>query len=306
MKKIISPLVLLSVLMFSCTSNEEPEEVVNCQEDRNKVNMTRFVKSDSRSNDVINSYSYNELNFLSSRTRNSLSRNFEYTYVYDCSNNLVEMQVDETKDPQYDGSDYFYTYDNQNRLIGFSNSFQGESDYELTYNGNVVSATGTIGMDQNTSVTLQLNSQGQVSRLDRVNDLGFEDQVIYTIFEYDSNGNLIKVEDFDKEGSLKYSIRIFYDNYTNPYYDQFKSIYLQRFISLFYDAGYWAADRFSSDDFYFPYLKNNITSIKDTLCNACYPEVVKRDYNYDEVYPQKFSLSYWGAPGTETEIEYYE
>lgn len=307
MNKIIFPLLFLTVFLFSCTSDEEPDEVVNCQEDLNKVNMSRFVKSDSRSNDVTNSYTYNELNFLFSRTRNSPSRNFEYTYVYDCSNNLVEMQVDETKDPQYDGSDYFYSYDEQNRLIGFSNTFQDESDYKLTYNGNIVSASGIIGLNQNASITLQLNSEGQVSRLDRNSDLGFEDQVIYTTFEYDSNGNLIKAEDFDQDGNLKYSISLLYDLNTNPYYDQFKSIYLQRFISVFYDAGYWAADVISSDAYKFPYLKNNITSVVDNLCNACYPEVVKRVYQYDDqVYPQKFSLSYWGAPGTETEIEYYE
>lgn len=307
MNKIIFPLLLLTVFLFSCTSNDDPEKELNCKEDLNKVNMSRFVKSDTWSNDVTNSYSYNELNLLSARTRNSATRNFEYTYVYDCSNNLVEMLVDETKDPQYDGSDYFYTYDEQNRLVGISNSFQGESDYELTYNGNIVSASGVIGTDKNASITLQLNSEGQVIRLDRAGDFGFEDQVIYTTFEYDSNGNLIKAEDFDQDGNLKYSISILYDNSTNPYYDQFKSIYLQRFISVFYDAGYWAADVISSDEYKFPYLKNNITSVVDNLCNACYPEVVERVYDYDDqVYPQKFSLSYWGAPGTETEIEYYE
>ncbi|MCA0931768.1 hypothetical protein LCM02_04840 [Lutimonas saemankumensis] len=307
MKKIIFPLFILTVSLISCTSNDEPDKDLNCQEDRNQVSMTRFVKSDSRSNEVINSYTYNEKNLLASRTRTSPTRNFEYTYVYDCSNNLVERLVDETKDPQYDASDYFYTYDEQNRLVGFSNTYQGESNYELSYNGNVVTASGIIGMDENASISMQLNSLGQVIRLDRNADLGFVDQVITTTFAYDTNGNLVKVEDFDHEGNLKYSISIFYDDNTNPYYDQFKSIYLQRFISLFYDAGYWASDTISTDAFKFPYLKNNMTSVVDNLCNPCYEEVVKRVYHYDDqVYPQKFSLSYWGAPGTETEIEYYE
>ena len=300
-------MLLGTVLSWSCTSNEDDEKQLNCQEDLNKVNMSRFVKSDTRSNDVTNTYAYNELNLLASRIRNSPTRKFEYTYVYDCSNNLIEMQVDETKDPQYDGSAYFYNYDDQNRLVGFSNSFQGESDYELSYEGDVVSASGIIGLNENASITLQLNSDGQVIRLDRASDLGFDDGVIYSTFEYDANGNLIKAEDFDKDGNLKYSISIAFDSNTNPYYDQFKSIYVQRFISVFYDAGYWAADVVRSDEFYFPYLKNNIISVKDDLCNACYPEVVKREYDYDDqVYPQKFSQSYWGAPGTETEVEYYD
>ena len=279
------------VLLFSCNSDDDPDEVLNCQEDLNKVTMSRFVKSDSRSNEVTNTYRYNELNLLTSRSRNSPTRQFEYTYVYDCSNNLLEMQVDETKDPQYDGSDYFYRYDAQNRLVGFSNSFQGESDYELTYEGDVVFATGTIGVDENASLTMQLNAQGQVSRIDRASDLGFDDGLITTTFEYDGNGNLSKTEDFDKDGNLKYSISIAYDDSTNPYYDQFRSIYLQRFISVFYDAGYWAADVIRSDEFHFPYLKNNIVSIKDDLCNACYPEVVNRVYQYDDqVYPQNIAF----------------
>ena len=63
MKTQIFPLILLSVLLFSCTSNDdEPFEELNCQEDNNKVTMTRFVKSEKKSDNVNIAYSYNELN----------------------------------------------------------------------------------------------------------------------------------------------------------------------------------------------------------------------------------------------------
>jgi hypothetical protein len=307
MNKLLFPLLFLTVFLVSCTSNDEPDEVLNCEEDLNKNSMTRFVKTDSKSNGVTNSYNYNELNLLESRTRKSSNYSFEYAYVYDCSNNLTEVNVDETLDPQYDGSDSFYEYDAQNRLASYRSSFQGEDDYSFTYEGDIVSVAGSFVTGQNAVITLQLNSQGQVTRLDRNTDIGFIDEVIHTKFEYDNNGNLIKADDYDQDGNLIYSIRIYFDNNTNPYYDQFKSIYLQKFVNLFYDTGYWAADVITSDAFIFPYMQNNITGVVDILCNNCYPEVVKRVYQYDEqVYPNKFSLSYWGAPGTETELEYYE
>ncbi len=307
MNKLLFPLLFLLVFLVSCTSNDGPDEELNCQEDLNKVNMTRFVKADSKSNGVTNSYGYNELNLLTSRTRNSSNYLFEYAYVYDCSNNLTEVNVDETLDPQYDGSDSFYEYDAQNRLVSYRTSFQGEADYRFAYEGDIVSVAGSFVTGQNAVITLQLNNQGQVTRLDRNTDIGFIDEVIHTKFEYDNNGNLIKADDYDQDGNLIYSISISFDSNTNPYYDQFKSVYLQKFINLFYDAGYWAGDVITSDTFFFPYLENNITSVVDNLCNDCYPEVIKRVYQYDEqVYPNKFSLSYWGAPGTETELEYYE
>ena len=48
----------MSVLFFSCTSNDdEPIADLDCQPDNNKVNMTKFVKSESKSNNVKLAYS---------------------------------------------------------------------------------------------------------------------------------------------------------------------------------------------------------------------------------------------------------
>lgn len=307
MKKYLFPLLIFAFVLFSCNDDDDTEKEVDCQETNHKVDMSRFVKSDQKSNGVTNTYAYNELNLLSSRVRSSSSYVFEYDYVYDCSNNLIEIQAEETFDPQYDGSSSFYEYDEQNRLIAYNTSYQGEDDYSLSYEGNVVSVSGTIWSDQNASITLQLNSEGQVIRLDRNTSLSFYKEVKYTLFEYDSAGNLTKADDYDDEGNLIFSITVNYDSNINPYYDQFASVYIQRFVNLFYQSGFWAADVISSDEFLFPYLQNNIESVVDNLCNACYPEVVKKVYSYDEQsYPNKFSLSYWGAPGAEIEVEYFE
>ena len=306
MKRYIFPLIFLTVLIFSCDADDETIDEADCQEDNHKVSMSRFVKADFKSNAVSNSYSYNELNLLSSRIRTSSTFVFEYEYIYDCSNNLIEINTDETINPEYDGSSSFYDYDDQNRLIAYNTSFQGENDYDLSYQGNVVSVSGTIWKDQNASITLQLNDLGMVTRLDRNAPVANFEEVQYTLFEYDNKGNLIKADDYDDTGNLIYSVTVNYDNNINPYYDQFKSIYLQRFIRVFYQGGFWAADVISSDEFLFPYLKNNIESVVDNLCNACYPEVIKKVYTYDEqTFPDKFSLSYWGAPAAEIEVEYY-
>ena len=306
MKKQIFPLLILSVLLFSCTSNDEIIDEPDCFEDNNKVTMSRFVKSDNKSNGVSNSYNYNELNLISSRTRNSPSRVYEYEYVYNCSNNIIEVNVDETIDPQYDGSDSYYEYDEQNRLIGYRNTLQGENDYDLTYDADVVTVSGTFWNGQTGTINLQVDNNGQVIRLDRDFAGAYYEEITYTLFEYDSRGNLIKADDYDLEGILINSISLSYDEQINPYYDQFKSIYFQRFTHVFSQGGYWASDVISSDAFYFPYLPNNLISVTDNLCNACYQEVINREYTYDEqAYPLTFSLSYWGAPGTETEVEYY-
>ena len=305
MKKLIFPLLFLSVLLFSCTSDDETIDETECLEGNNEVNMSRFVKSDSKSNGVSNSYTYNELNHIATRKRTSPKRIYEYQYVYDCSNNIVEVKVDETADPQYDGSNSYFEYDTQNRLIAYKNSIQGKNDYSLAYDADDVTVTGTFWNGQTGTIILQLDSEGKVVRLDRDFEGAYYEEITYTLFEYDTNGNLTKADDYDLAGELINSISINYDAYTNPYYDQFKSVYFQRFIQVFSEGGYWASDVINSDEFIFPYLPNNIVSVVDNLCNACYPEVVERVYTYDEqAYPGKFSLSYWGAPGTETEVEY--
>lgn len=307
MNKIYFPLFLLTVFLFSCEADDDSTDIIECQEDNNKVTLSKLVKSDYKSNDVRNTYAYNDLDLILSRVRNAPGRVYEYDYVYDCRNNIVEVNVEETADPQYDGSSSFYEYDDQDRLISYHTSFQGEFNYNLSYEGNAVAVNGTIWSHPNTSISLQLNDQGLVSRMDRISAKPLYEEVSFTLFDYDNKGNLIKAEDYDKNGVLKYSISLVYDSMINPYYDQFKSVYLQRFIQLFYHSGYWASDVISSDEFLFPYLQNNIESVKDDLCNACYPEVIKRIYNYDDQsFVNTLSTSYWGAPASELTVEYFE
>ena len=307
MKTTIFPLILLSVLLFSCTSNDdEPNKELDCQPDNNKVNMTRFVKSESKSNNVNIGYTYNELNLLSHRTRSSAPNVFESEYVYNCSNNIIEIITDETANPQRDGSTKYYEYDAENRLTAYRISLQGEFDYQLTYTDNFINAEGTIWNDPNASLNLALNEDGLVERLIRTSAVTFYDDIMYTHFEYDAKGNIIKIQDYDQNGSLVNSFSITYDNNINPYNEQFKSIYIQKFIDLFFHSGHWASDLIGSEGFIFPYSKNNIIQVTDHTCTACYEEVTKRTISYDdEGYPEKIIHSNWGAPATENVIEYY-
>ena len=307
MKTQIFPLILLSVLLFSCTSNDdEPFEELNCQEDNNKVTMTRFIKSEKKSDNVNIAYSYNELNFLSERTRATPLNVFETSFVYDCRNNIVEINTDETANPQRDGSSKFYEYDAENRLTAYRISLQGEFDYNLTYDENVISAQGTIWNDPNASIQLVLNDDGLVTRLIRLSALNLYENIIVTHFEYDVNGNLIMANDYDETGELIYSTSITYDNSVNPYNEQFQSIYIEKFIDLFFHSGHWASDVISREGLIFPYSKNNINLVKDNTCVDCYEEVTTRVINYDDqAYPQKIVHSDWGAPATEIELEYY-
>lgn len=307
MKTIIFPLILLSVLLLSCNSNDdELNEELDCQQDNYKVSMTRFVKSEKKSNNVNIAYSYNELNLLTHRSKEASINVFETDYVYDCRNNIVEINTDETANPQRDGSNKFYEYDAEDRLTAYRSSFQGEFDYQLSYYDNFVSVEGTIWNDPNALILLALNDEGLVERLIRNKAVTFYDNIVYTHFDYDANGNLIKVDDFDKTGVLINSISISYDDNINPYNEQFQSIYIEKFVDLFFHSGLWASDVISREGLIFPYSKNNIKLIKDNTCVACYEEVTKRTIGYDEqAYPENIVHSNWGGPATVTEFEYY-
>ena len=137
MNKIYFPLFLLTVFLFSCEDDDDSTKIIECQEDNYKVTISKLVKSDYKANQVSNSYEYDDLDLISSRIRNAPGRVYEYDYVYDCRNNLVEVNVEETADPQYDGSSSFFEYDDQNRLVSYHTSFQGEFNYNLSYEGNL-------------------------------------------------------------------------------------------------------------------------------------------------------------------------
>ena len=306
MKTPIFPLLLLSVLIFSCNANDnEPIDELDCQPGNNKVDVTRFVKSESKSNNVDIAYSYNDLNLLSHRSRSTAANVFETNYVYNCSNNIIEINTDETKNPERDGSNKYYQYDADNKLTAYRISLQGEFDYQLTYNEEYISAEGTIWNDPNASIQLVINDEGLVERLIRVSAVTLYDDIVNTHFDYDANGNIIKIDDYDQAGALVNSFSITYDNNINPYYEQLKSIYIEKFINLFYQSGHWASDLIGDEGFTFPYAKNNILLVTDNTCNDCYKEVIKRTISYDEqAYPEKIVLSKWGAAGVENDIEY--
>ena len=191
-------------------------------------------------------------------------------------------------------------------MTAYRISLQGEFDYNLTYDENVISAEGTIWNDPNASIELVLNDDGLVTRLIRLSALNLYENIIVTHFEYDVNGNLIMANDYDETGELIYSTSITYDNSVNPYNEQFQSIYIEKFIDLFFHSGHWASDVIGREGFIFPYSKNNINLVKDNTCVDCYEEVTTRVINYDdEAYPQKIIHSDWGAPATEIELEYY-
>ncbi|MBJ6367222.1 hypothetical protein JF259_03865 [Snuella sp. CAU 1569] len=217
---------------------------------------------------------YNSDELLSMWVGTYLSLGFEMNYVYDSDNNLTEIHYEETGSGTYTHDTYF-TYNNKGNLISYD-------DVDLSYNGNIITATGTIEGNANTTIILETNSSGLITKLVE------EDN--HTVFEYDSNGNLTVVKHYNGNNILRDTYNISYDQSKNPFYGQMKSIYIERFIEHFYPfEGVYVS---SFERYSFPFFKNNVVSITENLnTTATY------NYTYDSAnYPIHVDGIYSGDP----------
>ncbi len=289
--KIAASLFVGSILLTSCSKEETEKET--CTGENYPIEINKFVKKVTTHvpGQVIvpkeYNYSYNEFNLLSNKKQieNSILKN-DYSYNYICSNSLKERSEINTDSDKYE-------FDLENRLIGFNTSRTFNADYKLTYDGNRI----TVEHRENGTSTLFLetNEVGLVIKITR--EWGHS-----TVFEYDVNGNITKVEDFRTDGSFEKGYEVIYDQNPNPFYGQLSSVYLERVISNFYISSRGITGvLFMEKGYEFPYFKNNPVLIK--YINNVNETVLTMDYEYnDENYPVRVIETFGENPNS---ITYY-
>jgi hypothetical protein len=267
-------LILINILSFSCSSNDssEPEPTEN-----------KLVKTEKVTANFKSDYTYNSENLLINWTGIHPNFGYEIVLVYDSNKNLIENHYQETGSGTY-SSDTFFEYNSDEKLISYDL-------VNLTYNGNVITATGTIEGNQNATIELKTNADGLITKLTENDN--------YTVFEYNSDGNLTVVKNYNNSDVLLTTYNINYDHKKNPFYGQMKSIYIERFIEFFYPFEGISISGF--EGYNFPFLKNNITSISENSTG-----LVTYSYTYDnDNYPSNINEDYSGDI-FEFSIEYYE
>jgi len=279
--KLILTLILLNVILFSCSSddssnNPEPEPTTSKLVKTEKISETRKVDYTYNSNDLISSLNgtYNSFGYISD-------------FTYDSENRLTEWNYQETGSSSYSDT-YTYTYNSNGLLSSYS---ANSEDVTITYNGNTITLTGQIEGDTNAQAELELDNNGLIIKLTESNQ--------YTNFGYDSNGNLISAKSYDNSDNLLSEFIIQYDNKTNPFYGQLESIYIERFIEFFWEFDGIYIGGF--EGYSFPFLKNNITSINEVSGGT-----TSFSYTYDnENYPTNVNIDYSGDTVI-FDIEYFE
>lgn len=300
MKKLnlsIKAMFLASVLFISCTENDPIIDEETCIGDNYTIEIDRLLTKLTNTHPgnlpTIRNYEYTYNSY------NLLAESKEYTFDYDeyrifdypCNNNL-SLITNENESLKY-----ALKYDESNRITSYKTTNSYLHDYELTYNDHTITVSGLINKKPNTTITIETTND-LVTKIIRSDN--------YSTFEYDTNGNLIKARDYDNDNTLLQDYKVSYDSNPNPFYGQFKSNYLARFIDFFNESAFYGIDIFFRFNQYkFPYLKNNPTLLEDLKCTNCYKDLLKRTYEYDsQNYPLKMEESHVGAPAVIYEYQY--
>ncbi|KJD33881.1 hypothetical protein PK35_03835 [Tamlana nanhaiensis] len=278
--KLFFTLILLSVLNFSCSKDTSPENP-------ELETTSKLVKSEKISETRNVNYLYNENDLISSL--NGIYNNFEYTsnFIYDSENRLTKWNYQESGSSSYSDS-YIFTYDSNGLLSNYSGNTQNVT---INYNDNIITLTGTIEGNANSQAEIEVNNNGLIIKLTESNQ--------YTKFGYDTDGNMISAHLYDNTDNLLSEFAIQYDNNINPFYGQFESIYIERFIEFFWDFEGIFIGGFEGYDF--PFFKNNIISIEKISGGK-----TLFSYAYDsENYPINVNIDYSGE-AVNFDIEYFE
>ena len=278
--KLILTLILLNVILFSCSSddsanNPEPEPTTSKLVKTEKISETRKVDYTYNSNDLISSLNgtYNSFGYISD-------------FIYDSENRVTQWYYQETGSSSYSDT-YAYTYNSNGLLSSYS---ANSEDVTITYNGNIITLTGQIEGNANSQAEIELDNNGLIIKFTESNQ--------YTNFGYDSNGNLVSAQSYDNTDNLLSEFTIQYDDKINPFYGQLESIYIERFIEFFWEFDGIYIGGF--EGYSFPFLKNNITSINEVSGGT-----TTFSYTYDsENYPTNVSGDFSGDTII-YDIEYY-
>ncbi len=293
----IKALLLTTILFISCSENEPIIEEETCVVDNYAIQIERLlsklITTHPGNLPTIRNYEY------SYNSYNLLAESYEYTFDYGlyrvfdyaCNNNLSEITNKENLK-------YYLKYDETNRIISYKTTNSYLHDYTLIYSGNTVTVSGIINSKPSTTITIQTNDADLVTKIIRNDN--------YSTFEYDGSGNLIKAKDFSNSNELLHEYKITYDTNPNPFFGQFSSSYLERFIDHFSESAFYGIDIFFRFNQYkFPFLKNNPVLLEDLSCTSCYKNLLERTYEYDsQNYPVKMEESYVGSPAVLYEYKY--
>jgi len=283
MKRIFS-LLIVGLLATSCFNNDD--DGGSGPNDPNDPGSTsHLVKTEIAGASTNIQYQYDDFDKLETWTSTYPGLvGFELNFAYNDDGTVFNVNyVDSDENTDQMG----YAYDGTGKLIGYVGF--GDS-VTLTYNGNIITVSGTIEGDDSAMATIELNAQGRVVKFTESNQ--------YTTFGYDSNGNLTNAIRLDLDDNVLNQFSLVYDSKPNPFNGQLNSIYLQRFLEFF-----WQFDGFyytGMEGYNFPYNKNNLLSIiRDGSTILTY------SMGYDnDGYPTAFSEIEQGT-SFEFQITYY-
>ncbi|WP_229664924.1 hypothetical protein [Polaribacter pacificus] len=279
--------LLISISFLSCTKNDQTFD--DCNTENTPLIFNKIIKQSewisgtdpaktTTDKSFITEYIYNELNLLVKETFNPIEN--VNLYKYSCDNNLEEFN-----NTHYNRIN---KYNSKGELI-YMEGHDGLYSYNLTYEGQSVLVRGTNqGVD--VEIKIELNSDNLVRKLTRNNS--------YSIFDYDSNGNLIKAVDFDLNDEIKYEFKLDYDQNPNPFFGQLKSAYLSKFIYLFQYNSLYGIDgiTYYIDNYGFPYFKNNLFQINQKIEDEEFETILDVKFTYDlHKYPKTFVTSTFGG-----------
>ena len=201
MKAIKIILISLSIILFSCSSDDNSDLPEILPE------TIKLVKSEKLSDTNKVEYLYNDNNLISSSTGVSNNITWVEYAIYNSNQDIIKLNSQESGSSTYSNI-YVFNYDSQNRLINYSAKTE---DVNLEYNGNKVILTGRIEGYFDSEAELELNNAGIITKFIENNQ--------YTIFEYDTKGNMTTAKSYDNNNNLTQEFSISYDNKINPFYN---------------------------------------------------------------------------------------
>lgn len=273
-------LFTMLLVLSACFNNDDSDDGGNPIPD---PTGPRLVKAEIGPIGTNIQYEYNQRDLLKTWTGTFPTFGYEITSAYNDDDNATVWNYIDSEDFEYSQN---FSYDFEGNLLGYIGNTE---DVTLTYNGNIVTATGTIEGDLNASAVLELNGNGKVVKFTEIDQ--------YTTFTYDANENLTNIRRFDLQDNLINEFKLTYDSKKNPFYGQMESVYLERFLEFFwqFDGVYFTG----LEGYSFPYQKNNVMLVEkdgNTIItysigydNEDYPTVISEivagdSFQYDITY----------------------
>jgi hypothetical protein len=288
--------ILFGLTIFSYCST------VNNDDENEPNNAIKLVKREYASNNVNLEYSYNENGKLTRINDIDNQENIDDVIIYTYnSNNIVSKNL-ASNNSDYSSTTNF-SFNSSNRLLNAVSTINQPSNpinpivkitQDFSYNNNIVTVNIKSSIGYSKVITLEINSKGLVNKM--------TENQYYAVISYNSNDNISEIQIFDNNDIIIDSTGYSYDNKPNPFYNQLNSIYLPTFLNAFDDAyvGEFVWDGY--EGYYFPFLKNNITSISKN-------GNLDRNYNYlydNQNYPKKVIEEFNGNNSNEFDIEYVQ